>query len=71
MQHIERLSCATRRVPLGMKGQLSFNIKFDRVKIAFILELLYWLKPLTDEGGEETGAPRENLWWPASENATY
>ena len=44
-----------------MKGQLSFNIKFDRVKIAFILELLYWLKPLTDEGGEETGAPRENL----------
>ena len=32
----------------------SSAIKFDRVEIAFILPLFYWLKPLTDEGGEET-----------------
>ena len=25
----------------------------------------------TDEGGEETGVPRENPWRRASENATY
>ena len=30
------------------------------VEIAFILALLYRLKPLTDEGGEETGVPEEN-----------
>ena len=35
-------------------------IKFDRLEIAFISALFYWLKPLTDEGGEETGAPGEN-----------
>ena len=29
------------------------------------------LKPLTDEGGEETGVPGENPWRQASENATY
>ena len=46
----------------------SSAIKFD---IAFILALLYWLKPLTNEGGEETGAPRENPWRRALENATY
>ena len=38
----------------------SSAIKFDRVEIAFILTLIYWLKPLTDEGGEETRAPGEN-----------
>ena len=38
----------------------SSAIKFYRVEIAFILALFYWLKPLTDEGGEETGVPREN-----------
>ena len=38
----------------------SSAIKFDRVEIAFILALFYWLKPLTDEGGEESGMPREN-----------
>ena len=35
-------------------------MKSDRVEIAFISALLYWLKPLTDEGREETGVPREN-----------
>ena len=35
--------------------------KFDRVEIAFTLALFYWLKPLTNEGGEETGVPGENL----------
>ena len=45
-------------------------IKFDRVEIAFILPLFYWLKSLPDEAGEETGVPGKNLWQ-ASENATY
>ena len=30
------------------------------VEIGFIKALLYWRKPLTDEGGEETGVPGEN-----------
>ena len=34
-------------------------IKFDRVEIAFVLAFFYWLKPLTDEGGEETGVPEK------------
>ena len=49
----------------------SSAIKFDRVEIAFILALFYWLEPLTNEGGEETGVPGENPWRRASENATY
>ena len=51
--------------------QRDSSAKFDRVEIAFILAWLYWLKPLTDEGGEETRVPGENPWWRASENATY
>ena len=47
------------------------HVKFDRVEIAFIWALFYWLNHLTDEGGEETGVPRENPWRRASENATY
>ena len=35
-------------------------IKFDIAEITFILALFYWLKLLTDEGGEETGVPAEN-----------
>ena len=35
-------------------------MKFDRVEIAFILALFYCVKPLTDEGGDETGVPKEN-----------
>ena len=31
--------------------------KFDRFEIPFILALFYWLKPSTDEGGEETRVP--------------
>ena len=50
-------SCATR-VPRGTKGRSA--IKFGRVEIPFILALFYWLKPLADEGGKETGVPREN-----------
>ena len=46
-------------------------IKFDRVEIASTWALVYWLKPLTNEEGEETGVPRENPWQRASENATY
>ena len=47
-----------------MKGQL------DRVTIPFILALFYWLKPLSDERGEESGVPGDNPWRRASENAT-
>ena len=43
VQHIERLSRATCRVPRG-------TIKFDRVEIAFFIALFHWLKPLADEG---------------------
>ena len=35
-------------------------VQSDRVEIAFILALFYWLKPSTDEGREETGVPGEN-----------
>ena len=49
----------------------SSAIKFDRVEIAFILALFHWPKPLTDEGGEKTGVPRENPRRIAYENATY
>ena len=49
----------------------SSAIKFNRAYIAFISALFYWLKPLTDEGGEETGVPGENPQQWASENATY
>ena len=38
----------------------SSAVKFDRVEIAFIFDLFYWLKRLTDEGGEEIGLPGEN-----------
>ena len=31
---------------------------FDRVKISFVLALCCWLKRLANEGGEETGVPR-------------
>ena len=37
----------------------SSAITFDRVKNTFILALFYWLKPFTDEGGEETGVARK------------
>ena len=49
----------------------SSAIKFDRVEIAFIWALFYWLNHQTDEGGEETGVSGENPRRRASENATY
>ena len=48
--HVQRVVCHLVR-------RDSSAIKFDRVEIVIILALLYWLKPLTDEGGEETGVP--------------
>ena len=33
--------------------------KFDRAEIAFMLALFYWLKQLTEEGGEETECPKK------------
>ena len=38
-----------QRVVCHLVRRDSSAIKFDRVEIAFILALLYWLKPLTDE----------------------
>ena len=35
-------------------------LSFDRVEIVFILALFHLLKPLTDEGREETRIPGEN-----------
>ena len=45
----------------------SSAIKF---KTAYVSALFHWLKPLTNEGGEETRVPRENPKQ-ASQNATY
>ena len=39
----------------------------NRIYLSFIL----LAKPLTDEGGEESGVHEENPWRRASENATY
>ena len=38
----------------------SSAIRFGRVEITFILALFYWLKPLSDGGGEEIRVLREN-----------
>ena len=64
------LSRATCGVPRGTKGQLSYYAgqSLNRIYFSF---LFYWLKPLTDEGGEETGVPKENPWWQSSSDSTY
>ena len=61
VQHIKHFSCAT----------CHSAIEFDGVEIAYILPLLYWLKPFTSERREETRVPGENPCQWASENATY
>ena len=43
VQHIERLSRATCRVTCHLARRDSSAIKFDRVEIAFIWSLFYWL----------------------------
>ena len=43
VQYIERLSCATCRVTYHMVRRDCSAIKFDRVKVAFLLALSYWL----------------------------
>ena len=43
------------RVCTYAKQSYKYTYKFDRVTIAFILALFYWMKPLTDGGGEEAG----------------
>ena len=49
----------------------SSALKFDRVEITIISTAFYWPKPISDEGGEETGASGENPRRRASENTTY
>ena len=51
--HVQHVVCHVIR-------RNSSAVEFDRDKIAFILALFYWLKPLTDEGREGTGVPGEN-----------
>ena len=65
MQLVERLSRATYRAHITcnmchLVRRDRSAIKFERVEIAFILALFYWLESITDEGGEETGVPEEN-----------
>ena len=45
----------------GTKGQLSYYVwqSWIELEITFILASFYLLKPLSDEGGEETGVLRE------------
>ena len=49
-----------QHVMFHIVGRDSSAIQLDRGKIAFILALFNWLKPLTDERREETGVPEEN-----------
>ena len=51
--HVQHIVCHVAR-------RDSSAIKFGRVEIAFILALFSWMKPLTDEEGEETGVSGEN-----------
>ena len=53
-RHVQHVVCHVVR-----KG--SSAIKFYRVEIEFILVLVCWMKPLTDEGGEETEVSRKKL----------
>ena len=46
VQYIERISRATCHVTFHVVRRDSSAIKFDRVEIAFILALFYWLKPI-------------------------
>ena len=41
-------------------------LSLTEFKIAFILALFYWLQPLNDEGGEETGVLGKKSWRQAS-----
>ena len=40
---------------------------FSLTELKSHLTFILLAEPLTDEGGEETGVPRENPWWQASE----
>ena len=42
-------------------GRDSSAVKFDRAEIAFTLTVFYCLKPLPDEGGQETRVPGKKL----------
>ena len=53
-------ACDVRYVVCHVLRKNSSAIKFDGVYIAFILPSFYWLRPLTGEGGKETGVPGEN-----------
>ena len=61
----------TCNMPCGTWYKQTAQLYSDRIEIAFILALFYWLKSLTDEGGEETGVPGEKARRRSSENTTY
>ena len=67
--HVGRLSRTTCRVPRDTKGQHSYLVWKSWNRICFSIKR--WLKPLTHEGGEETGVLGENPRLRASEYATY
>ena len=56
-------------VPCSTRGQLSFYV-WQSLNCIYLSSILF-ADPLTDGEGEETGVPRENPWWQASQNATY
>ena len=70
VQHIECLSRATCHATCHVVRRDSSAIKFERIEIVFILDLFYCLNHYTDEGGEETGVPKENPWQQALEVQT-
>ena len=51
--HVQRVVCHLVR-------RDSSAVKVGSIEIAFISALVYWLKRLTDKGGEETGVLGEN-----------
>ena len=59
MQIIERLSRATCRVTYHVVRRDSSAIKFDRVEIAFILALCYWLIHLPMKEGRKPEYPEK------------
>ena len=71
VQHIEPLSLASVMLRATWYEGTAQLLSLTELK-SHLFELYFvgWTIK-TDEGGEETGVPGENLWRRASENATY
>ena len=66
VQRIQRLSRAACRVTCHVVRKDSSAIQYDSVNRIYFCYILL-AESLTDEGGEETVVPGENLWRRASE----